>query len=199
MTSDDLNQGKVVFVSKEEADRAARRMSQKHGEAFSSYKITSGWAVGGVFLKKPKKLKVKSLNEIKDLWSALREGADDHAIEEYEYSVLEKVGADEVSTPFGADSVWILTGYSIKNANELGFKTTGRYLVLDITNGLETKHPKMGGAFERHIPLMTKVAESLMNKAVVWSTWNPSYNPKKWGSNSWFYLLEEDQFVSEVH
>ena len=71
MTSDDLNQGKVVFVSKEEADRAARRMSQKHGEAFSSYKITSGWAVGGVFLKKPKKLKVKSLNEIKDILSGM--------------------------------------------------------------------------------------------------------------------------------
>jgi hypothetical protein len=196
MTIMDYNQGKVVFSTKDEAERVAKRMSQKYSEAFSAYKIAAGWAVGGVFFKKPKKLKVKTLDEIKDLWKILRENEEDLSIEEYADSVEEKENANEISTTFGADSVWILTDYSMKTAEELGFKTRGNYLVLTITNGLETKHPKMGGAFERHIPLVTKVAESLRNKAVIWSTWNPSYNPSKWGSNSWFYKLEEDESIS---
>jgi hypothetical protein len=191
MTNTDLNQGKVVFTSKEDAERAARKMSQKHGEAFAAYKLAAGWAVGGVFLKKPRKLKVKSLDEIKDLWSDLQHDHDDSAIDEYADAVLAKASS-EISTQFGADSVWILSGYSIKTSHELGFKTRGKYLVLDITNGIETKQPKMGGAFEPHIPLMTKVAEALINKAVIWSTWNPRHDPTKWGNNSWFYILQED-------
>jgi len=194
MTIGDLNQGKVVFASKEEADKAAKRMSQKHDEAFAAYKLASGWAVGGVFLKKPRRLKVKSLDDIKDLWADLQHDHDDTEIDEYADAVLAKASS-EISTPFGADSLWILTSYSIKASHELGFKTRGKYLVLDITNGIETKHPKMGGAFEPHIPLMKKVAETLINKAVIWSTWNPRHDPTKWGSNSWFYILEEDTSI----
>lgn len=196
MASIDYNQGKVVFVTKDEADRVAKKMSQKFSEAFTYYKIDTGWAVGGVFLKKPKKIKVKSLDEIKDIWKILRESEDDFSIDEYADSVKEKEASNEVSTTFGEDSVWILVDYSMKTAQELGFKTNGKYLVLNITNGIETKHPKMGGAFEKHIPLMIKVADSLVNKAVIWSTWNPIYDPKKWGNNSWFYRLEQDDSMN---
>lgn len=196
MTATDYNQGKVVFSTKDEADRVAKKMSQKYSEAFSTYKIETGWAVGGVVFKKPKKLKVKTLDEIKDLWAILRENKEDLSVDAYVDSVEVKQNSNEISTTFGDDSVWILTRYSMKSSEELGFKTRGNYLVLTITNGLETKHPKMGGAFEPHIPLMIKVADSLVSKAVIWSTWNPSYNPTKWGSNSWFYKLEEDDSIS---
>jgi hypothetical protein len=197
MTNADYNQGKVVFTSKDEAEKVAKKMAQKFSEAFTAYKIDAGWAVGGVFLKKPKKLKVKSLDEIGDVWKILRENEEDMSFDDYAVSVKEKENSDEVSTTFGDDSVWILTDHVMKTAEDLGFKKRGNYLVLTITNGLETKHPKMGGAFERHIPLMTKVADSLVNKAVIWSTWNPSYNKTKWGSNSWFYKLEEDTAIFE--
>jgi len=196
MTATDYNQGKVVFSTKDEADRVAKKMSQKYSEAFSTYKIETGWAVGGVVFKKPKKLKVKTLDEIKDLWEILRENKEDLSVDAYVDSVEVKQNSNEISTTFGDDSVWILTHYSMKSSEELGFKTRGNYLVLTITNGLETKHPKMGGAFELHIPLMIKVADSLVSKAVIWSTWNPSYNPTKWGSNSWFYKLEEADSIS---
>lgn len=192
----DYNQGKVVFSTKEEAEKIASKMSRKFSEAFTAYKIAAGWAVGGVFFKKPKKLKVKSLDEIGDIWKILRENEEDRSFNDYADSVKEKEKSNEISTTYGDDSVWILTGYSLKTGHELGFKTKGNYLILTITNGLEIKNPKMGGAFEKHIPLMTKVASHLINKAVIWSTWNPSYNPKKWGSNSWFYKLELDESIN---
>jgi hypothetical protein len=196
MTSGDLNQGEVVFVSKEEADKVAKRMSQKHSEAFASYKLASGWAVGGVFLKKQRNIRFKSLDEIKDLWADLQCDHDDLGIDEYTDAVRAK-SSSEISTQFGVDSIWILTNYSIKISGELGFKTVGKYLVLEITNGIETKTQKMGGAFEPYTPLMTRVAEELINKAVIWSTWNPRNNPTKWSSNSWFYMLQEDRSINE--
>jgi hypothetical protein len=196
MTNIDYNQGKVVFASKGEADRAAKKLSQKLSEAFTTYQIGTGWAVGGVFFKKAKKLKVKSLSEIKEVWQALRENEEDFSIEEYADSVKAKELSNEISTPNGSDSVWILVSHEIKSAQDLGFKTQGSYLVLTITNGIETRHPKMGGAFERHNPLMKKVAESLVDRAVIWSSWNPSYNLTKWGSDSWFYKLELDDSIN---
>lgn len=186
-----LDYGKIVFKTQEEAQKAAQRMSRSHDEPFTTYKIpNSGWAVGGVFLKKKQPVKVKSTKDLRLLWEEFKENEFDTSIDEYTLAVEAKELTDEISTTNGDDSVWILVNNYIKSGSELGMKTTGNYLVLEITNGIETVNPKLGGAFGRHIPLMKKVADSLRDKPVIWSSWNPKTNSNKWGNNSWFYKLE---------
>ena len=194
-----INYGKIVFKTQEEAQKAAQRMSRSHDEPFTTYKIpNSGGAVGGVFLKKKQPIKVKSTKDLKLLWEEFKENEFDTSIDEYTLAVEAKELTDEVSTANGNDSVWILVNHYTKSGSELGMKTTGSYLVLEITNGIETVYPKLGGAFGKHIPLMSKVAESLKDKPVLWSTWNPKSNPSKWGNNSWFYKIElNDSFGAE--
>lgn len=194
-----LNHGKIVFNTQEEAQKAAQRMSRNYDEPFTTYKIpNSGWAVGGVLLKKKRPIKVKSTKDIKLLWEEFKDDELDTSVDDYTTEIEAKELTDEISTAYGDDSVWILVDHHIKTGQELGMKTTGSYLVLEITNGIEIVHPKLGGAFGRHIPLMTKVAESLKEKPVIWSTWNSKSNPTKWGNNSWFYKLElNDTFIQD--
>jgi hypothetical protein len=194
-----LNFGKVVFKTQEEAQKVAQRMSQNRDEPFTTYKIpNSGWAVGGVFLKKKHTLKVKSIKDIRHLWEEFKEDEFDTSVDEYTTEVEAKELSGEISTAYGDDSVWILVSHYIKSGTELGMRTTGSYLVLEITNGIETVYPKLGGAFGRHIPLMSKVANSLMEKPVIWSSWNSKSTPDKWDNNSWFYKLElNDTFRDE--
>lgn len=194
-----LDFGKIVFNTQEEAQKAAQRMSRNYDEPFTTYKIpNSGWAVGGVLLKKKRPIKVKSTKDIKLLWEEFKDDELDTSVDDYTTEIEAKELTDEISTAYGDDSVWILVNHHIKTGQELGMKTTGSYLVLEITNGIETVHPKLGGAFGRHIPLMTKVAESLKEKPVIWSTWNSKSNPTKWGNNSWFYKLElNDTFIQD--
>jgi hypothetical protein len=194
-----LDHGKIVFNTQEEAQKAAQRMSRNYDEPFTTYKIpNSGWAVGGVLLKKKRPIKVKSTTDINLLWEDFKDDELDTSVDDYTREIEAKELTDEISTAYGDDSVWILVAHHIKTGQELGMKTTGNYLVLEITNGIETVHPKLGGAFGRHIPLMTKVAESLKEKPVIWSTWNSKSNPTKWGNNSWFYKLElNDTFIQD--
>lgn len=194
-----LNHGKIVFNTQEEAQKAAQRMSRNYDEPFTTYKIpNSGWAVGGVLLKKKRPIKVKSTKDIKLLWEEFKDDELDTSVDDYTTEIEAKELTDEISTAYGDDSVWILVDHNIKTGQELGMKTTGSYLVLEITNGIETVHPKLGGAFGRHIPLMSKVAESLKEKPVIWSTWNSKSNPTKWGNNSWFYKLElNETFIQD--
>lgn len=187
-----LNQGKMAFDSKPEAEKAAQRMHRKYDEAFRVYKLGSGkWAVGGVFIKKHPPKKVKSLLDIKTLYADYKESDADTCVEEYVADInATEASTGQVGTSHGGDAVWTLVGYSIKSNEDLGIKKIGQYLVLEITNGEETVTPKMGGAFSRHIPLMSRVAESLIDKPVLWASWNPKSEPDKWGKNSWFYQLE---------
>lgn len=194
-----LNQGKVAFDSKPEAEKAAQRMHRRHGEAFRVYKLGSGkWAVGGVFIKKRPPKKVKSLLDIKALYEDYKEFETDTSVEEYVADIqATEVSTGQVGTSHGGDAVWILVGHSIKSNEDLGIKKIGQYLVLEITNGDETVKPKMGGAFSRHIPLMSRIAESLIDKPVLWASWNPKNDPNKWGKDSWFYQLELNEELSE--
>ena len=178
-----LNQGKMAFDSKPEAEKAAQRMHRKYDEAFRVYKLGSGkWAVGGVFIKKHPPKKVKSLLDIKTLYADYKESDADTCVEEYVADInATEASTGQVGTSHGVDAVWTLGGYSIKSNEDLGIKKIGQYLVLEITNGEETVTPKMGGAFSRHIPLMSRVAESLIDKPVLWASWNPKSEPDKWG------------------
>jgi hypothetical protein len=187
-----LNQGKVAFDSKPEAEKAAQRMHRKYDEAFRVYKLGSDkWAVGGVFIKKRPPKKVRSLLDIKTLYADYKESEADTSVEEYVADIHStEASTGQVGTSHGADAIWTLVGHSIKSNEDLGIKKIGQYLVLEITNGEETVTPKMGGAFSRHIPLMSRIAASLIDKPVLWASWNPKNEPDKWGKNSWFYQLE---------
>jgi len=186
-----INQNKVTFKNKKDAEQAAQSMSRNYDEPFGVYQIPGiGWAVGGIFLKKKRPIKVKSISEIKDLWEEFKEDKFDTSVDDYSDAVLAKELINEVSIANGDDSIWVLVDFDIKTGYELGMKNAERYLVLEITNGIERLNPKMGGPFGRYIPLMERVAESLRGKPVIWSTWNPKYDPNKWGNNSWFYKLE---------
>ena len=196
MTNIEYSQGKVFFVSKDDAERGARIMSRKFNEHFTTYQINQGWAVGGVFYKKHKLIKTKSLDQIKNIWQTHQENEENLLFKKYVDTIKKQEIVNKISTTFGSDSIWILVDYSIKKADEVGFKNDGRYLVLDLTNGIESRNPKMGGAFEIHIPLMEKIVNSLINNSVIWSTWNPKNNPTKWDSDSWFYRLEQDESIN---
>ncbi len=193
-----MNQGKVTFKNRDDAEKAAQNMSRRYDEPFSVYQIPNvGWAVGGIFLKKKRPLKVKSTQDIRLLWQGFKDDELDSSLDEYTSAVEKKELSDEISTANGDDSVWILVKHYIKSGSELGMKTAGQYLILEITNGIQVVKPKMGGAFASHIPLMSKVADSLLEKAVIWSTWNPKSDPKKWGNDSWFYKLEQNESFFE--
>lgn len=194
----DLNFGKVVFKTQEEAQKVAQRMRKNRDEPFTTYKIpNSGWAIGGVLLKKKYPVKVKSTKDIRLLWEEFKEDEFDTSVDDYTSEVEAKELGDESSTIYGDDSVWILINNYIKTGTELGMKTTSSYLVLEITNGIKTVRPKLGGAFSKYIPLMMKVANSLMEKPVIWSSWNPKSTPNKWDNDSWFYKLELNDSLNE--
>jgi hypothetical protein len=185
----DLNQGKVVFKTQDEANKAAQRMGRNYEEPFRAYPVNGGWAVGGVFLKKPIK-KIKSLSDMREILKQFKDSDDDYSVDQYTDLIESEESSNKVSTTFGDDSIWTLISYEEMTGTQLGMKTSGSYLVLEITNGIETKRPKMGGAFRPHIPLMKKMAESLLHKPVEWSTWNSKINSDKWANDSWFYKLE---------
>jgi hypothetical protein len=48
----DLNQGKVLFASFDEASRVSAQMRKNKGERFQPYRVDGGWAIGGKHLKK---------------------------------------------------------------------------------------------------------------------------------------------------
>ena len=191
-----LDHGKNVFKTQEEAQKVAQRMSRNHEKPFKAYLVDGGWAVGGKFFKNPIK-KIKSLSDMREILNQFKESEDDCSVDEYTNLIKSEENSNKVSTTFGNDSIWTLISYETMTDAQLGMKTGSNYLVLEITNGIETKRPKMGGAFQPHIPLMNKIAESLLHKPVEWSTWNSISNPDKWGNDSWFYKLELNESFNE--
>ncbi len=189
----DLNLGKKIFSSFEDAEKAAASMRKSKSEPFKTYKVNGGWAVGGVHLNTPAK-KVKSLSDLKTVLNNLKSSDEDDSVEEYIDLIESESKSDKINTVFGTEQIWRLISYSEKSGTQLGMKNNKNYLVLEITNGTEIKKPKMGGAFEPHIPLMKKIAETLINSPVIWHTWNPKSNPNQWNNDSWFYRLEENDF-----
>lgn len=188
----DLNIGKKIFSSFEDAEKAAASMRKSKNEPFKAYKVNGGWAVGGVFLNTPKK--VKSLSDLRSVLTNLKSDEDDDSIDHYIELIESESKSDKVNTVFGTEQIWRLISCSEKTGAQLGMKNNKNYLVLEITNGTDTKKPKMGGAFEPHIPLMKRIADSLINSPVIWHTWNPKSNPTQWDNDSWFYRLEENDF-----
>ena len=194
-----IDQGKVAFESKADAEKVAQQMRKRHDEAFSVYRLVNGkWAIGGVFIKKKPAKKTRSLLDLKAIWAEYKEYDADTSVDDYVADIQKaEESSNQVGIPHGGDGIWTLVGQTIKTNEQLGIKRQGSYLVLEITNGIETVHPKMGGAFSRHIPFISRLAETLVDKPVIWSSWNPKNDPNKWGKNSWFYQLELNEGVSD--
>lgn len=192
-----MNQGKISFDSPDEAQAAAKKMNQKYSEAFTVYKASNGkWYVGGKFATHKPKIKLNNFVDLKDAWAQYLEHDNDSSVTAYVSEVKAKLAENkEESVDRGNDAIWSLIGFQENRGVELGFKNDNTYLVLEISNGIDTITPKMGGAFSRHIPLMKRVAKSLVDKPVIWSTWNRK-GSSQWAKDDWFYKLDLNE---EVH
>ena len=187
-TNDD---GKKLFDSYAEAEKVAAKMSRTHNEGFNVYKVGTQWAIGGVHTKNvQRKQKIKSFDDIRILLDEFKESEDDYSVEDY-ISQIENDSISKESSIQGVADEWTLKTVSLKLGREIGMAQTNdkTYLVLSLMKGEQNLMLKMGGNFSRHIPLIKRQAESLINSAIVWHTWNS--NTSSWGADAWFYRLEK--------
>lgn len=189
------NTGKTSFSNKNDAEAAATKMSRKFSQPFAAYQSKGKWYVGGKFIKHRPQIKVKGLLDLKEAWQQFQDDQNDPVVNDY-IETVEATTAQNTQESMlrGDDGIWTLLGLSEKRGTELGFRNDKIYLVLEVGNGHETIHLKMGGAFARHIPLMTKVAQSLLDQPIVWSTWN-KVGQTQWLENEWFYRLDLNEEV----
>jgi len=185
-----LDDGKRLFDSFAEAEKVATKMSRSHNEGFSVYKVGNQWAIGGVHTKEVrKKQKIKSFDDIRLLLEEFKETHSDTSVEDY-ISEIENDSLVKESSIQGESDEWILRAVALKFGHEIDMspKNTNTYLVLSLSKGEHKLTLKMGGNFSSHIPLIKKQAESLIDSAVIWHTWNSSTS--NWNKDAWFYRLE---------
>ena len=186
----DLNIGKTLFASFTEAEKVAVKMRRTHKEAYTPYKVGTQWAVGGLHTTPiNKKIKVRSLDDIRALLYQYKESEEDNSVEEY-IAEIESESKGKATSVQGEDKKWILKTVDIKLGCDIQMSVNNRnqYLVLNLEKDKQKITLKMGGKFSRHIPLMQKKALDLIDSEVIWHTWNnPSSN---WGVNEWFYLIQ---------
>jgi len=189
-----VDDGKKIYTSYDEAARTASRMRLKLNENYVPYKTENGWMIGGVHVKKKQAYKrVKTLQDIKLLFSDVEniDNSDAGDIVDYYNLIYKEYQAKKSSKLNGDDTRWFVEDVKLMSGRELEMNNDNEYLVVFVNNGLEKLRLKMGGAFKKSISLVKKQAESLINKPVIWHTWNSKISPNKWGSDSWFYLLEK--------
>jgi len=185
-----LDEGKRLFDSFAEAEKVAAKMSRTHNEGFNVYKVGAQWAIGGMHTKAVhKKQKVKSLDDIRMLLEEFKETESDTSVEDY-ISEIENDSLNKESSIHGESDEWILRKVGLKLGHEIGMSPSNKntYLALSLSKGSQQLTLKMGGNFSRHIPLIKRQAESLVDTAVVWHTWNSSSS--NWSNDAWFYRLE---------
>lgn len=186
-----LDEGKKIYASHQEAEQAAKSLRTKLNKNFAVYPTSGGWAVGGVHVnaKQPYK-RVKSLLDIKALFDHLDEPVDDPEIERYAALIESESRTEKFSETNGDGEGWVLQSCSIKTGRELMMSNDNPYLVLRVKNNTDTLDIQMGGAFSPSIPLVSKQAQSLLDRAIVWHTWNSRANPAIWSRSKWFYMIE---------
>ncbi len=191
MTIMNFDDGKRLYSSYSEAQKEAERLTHKHKQGFQTYKVGSNWAVGGVHMKKSKK--IKSLEDLHQLLDVYKESDDDSSVDAY-ISEIEKESLVSDSEEIGASQLWILQDVSLRLGCDIGMAITNKttYLVLTLKQNNETLILKMGGKFSKHIPLVKRQCDSLKFKSIRWHTWNSKIRNSNWQSNEWFYLIEED-------
>lgn len=196
MTIMNLDDGKRLYSSYSEAQREADRLTQAHRRGFQAYRVGANWAVGGVHMKKSKK--IKSFEDLHQLLDMYKESDDDVSVDAY-ISEIENESLISDSEEVGASQQWILQDVSLKLGCDIGMSTANKttYLVLILKRNHETLLLKMGGKFGVHIPLVKRQCEALKFKNVRWHTWNSKVKKSNWQTNEWFYLIEEDKQIEQ--
>lgn len=184
----DTNIGKKVFATFEDADRAAKVMRAKHGEPLQPFKANGGWVIGGRYLKSSTPYKrVKSFADIHALFDDLGDSIAEKDVAEYATHITTETVPSKV---MGEGEGWTLVRVEKLTGRQLEMKNEKTYLVLTLEQAEKTLRIQMGGAFARHIPLVSIQATSLLGRKLLWHTWNPEADPTKWGTNKWFYMIE---------
>jgi hypothetical protein len=187
----DLNAGKVLFSTFSEASNVAAKMRRANGSPLTVYKVGDKWAIGGAHLRTDKQRRtIKSFDEIKLLLDPFKNSDDDLSVDDYINDIeIESMNNQSIGNGFGDN--FILKNVSIRYGNEIGMSKSNfnSYLVLEVVNAKSSHMIKMGGKFARHIPLIKRQADSLINQPIIWHTWNNSSS--SWGTNDWFYRIEK--------
>jgi hypothetical protein len=186
-----MDEGKRPYNSYSEAERARRELMRRLHKPFNVYGKGGTWYVGGVHMKQRVPAKtLKSFDEIKLLF--VEEGpASDAEVSAYATEIVAETTAGKETIESGSESECVVVAVSLKTGHELLMNNSKTYLVLDLVVGDKRKQIQMGGAFERHIPLVMKQAHRLKGKSILWHTWNSAAAPTKWGHEKWFYMIEE--------
>lgn len=186
----DSNTGKKLFTSYDEAERAAKSMRVRHNENFQTVKVDGGWAVGGVHVKSKTPYKrVKALAEIRKLFSDLESISETDVID-YANQIAAESASSKTTEINGEGEDWRLVSWEVAGGRQLQMNNDTSYLVLTVANSKQTLRIQMGGAFSKHIPLISAQAESLRGRSIVWHTWNSASQPTRWERSKWFYMIE---------
>jgi hypothetical protein len=184
------NSGKKLFASFDEAEKAAKAMRIRHNENFQAVKTDGGWVVGGVHVKSKTPYKrVKALAEIRELFCDLESISESDLID-YANQIAAESATSKTSEINGDGEKWRLVSWEVTTGRQLQMNNDTSYLVLTVASDKETLLIQMGGAFSRHIPLISTQAESLRGRRIVWHTWNSARQPTKWERSKWFYMIE---------
>lgn len=185
------NGGKKLHKSYEEAERAAKAMRTRHNENFQPIKATEGWVVGGIHVKSKTPYKrVKAFTDVHGLFDDIADLISETDVVEYANQIDAELDASKVSEINGHGENWRLVSWEIMSGRQLQMNNATSYLVLTVQNDMRELRIQMGGAFSRHIPLISAQAEALRGRSIVWHTWNPARQSTKWEPSKWFYMIE---------
>lgn len=188
----DDSDGKKRYKTYGEAEKAAKVMRTRENENFQVLKVDGGWVVGGVHInnKTPyKREKVRSLEDIRSLFDNVADSISDADVVEYA-NTIDTEAVSKVSEVNGCGENWKLQSWAVVSGRQLQMANDTSYLVLTVESNERELRIQMGGAFARHIPLISAQAESLRGRSIVWHTWNSARQPTRWERSKWFYLIE---------
>lgn len=187
----DGNGGKKLYRTYEEAERAAKSLRTRLNENFQPVRTDGGWVVGGVHLKNKTPYKrVRDFADIRALFDDLADSVSDADVAEYANHIAAESATAKISAVNGNGESWTLMSWETKTGRQLGMNNDTNYLTLTVQRESQTLQIQMGGAFSRHIPLISAQAESLCGRTIVWHTWNSPRDPAKWERSKWFYMIE---------
>ena len=126
---------------------------------------------------------------IEILLNEFKEAKCDTSVSDY-IADIENETVHKVSSIQGELEEWILRRVEVKLGCCIGMDLNNhtKYLVLTLETGADKLVLKMGGRFSRHIPLIKRQAENLINSLVTWHTWNSEES--SWSEGAWFYRIE---------
>lgn len=186
------NSGKKLHKTYEEAERAAKAMRIRHNENFQPIKADGGWVVGGTHVKSKTPYKrVKAFDDIRALFDDIADSISEADVVEYANLIDAESATSKVSEINGQGENWRLMSWEVMSGRQLQMHNDTSYLVLTVENNdKQMLRIQMGGAFSRHIPLISAQAKSLRGRSIVWHTWNSARQPTKWERSKWFYMIE---------